>query len=101
VIGVSDSRSNARIFLDAHPALDRARTHSTVWPRIKDESRIRIGDEEMYTVGGDTLGGEEELFLDRLARGTRESGDSLSRALFAELPDTLQTVVLRELMGRR
>jgi hypothetical protein len=100
VIGVSDARSNARIFLDAHPALDRARAQSTVWPRIKAESQIHIGGEEMYTVAGDTLGGEDELFLDRLARGTRESADSLSRALFVELPETLQIVVLRELMGR-
>ena len=38
--------------------------------------------------------------LDRLARGSRQSADPLSRALFAELPDTLQSVVLRELMGR-
>jgi hypothetical protein len=97
---VSDARSNARLFLDAHPALDRARAQSTIWPRIKAEARIRIGGEEMYAVGGDTLGGEDELFLDRLARGSRESSDPLSRALFAELPDTLQSVVLRELMGR-
>ena len=87
MISVSDARSNARIFLDAHPALDRARAQSTVWPRIKAESQIRIG-------------GEDELFLDRLARGTRESADPLSRALFVELPATLQIVVLCELMGR-
>ena len=53
----------------------------------------------MYVVGGDTLGGEEELFLDRLARGAGESGtDTLSRELFLEQPEAVQAIVRTRLL---
>jgi hypothetical protein len=91
-------RTNARIFLDAHPDLDAARARSGVWPKIKDAASIRPAGVEVFVVGGDTLGGEEELFLDRLARGARASGDPLSRALFLELPGALQAEVRRDLL---
>jgi hypothetical protein len=91
-------RSPARVFLDAHPALDAARDRSDVWPRIREEARLRLAGEELFIVGGDTFGGEAELFLDRLARGARPSADPLSRALFLELSDALQAEVRRDLL---
>jgi hypothetical protein len=91
-------RTNARIFLDAHPELDAARARSGVWPQIKAAASIRPAGVELFVVGGDTLGGEEELFLDRLARGAGPSGDPLSRALFLELPVALQAEVRRDLL---
>jgi hypothetical protein len=94
-------RSRARIFLDTHPALGAALRHSGVWPQIRTEAKIHVADEDLYIVAGDTLGDEEELFLDRLARGARPSADPLSRALFLELPESLQTLVRHELLLER
>jgi hypothetical protein len=92
-------RSHAEAFLDRHPALRTACARSTVWSRVRDEARIDLGGSEAYIVAGDTLGGEPELLLDRLARGANASGaDPLSRALFLELPTELQTTVRRELL---
>ena len=92
-------RSHAEAFLDRHPALRAACGRSAVWPRVKDEARIDLGGTELYIVAGDTLGGETELFLDRLARGANAAGaDPLSRALFLELSAELQTMVRRELL---
>ena len=93
--------AQARLFLDAHPALEEARGRSKVWPQIMKEAAIRVGGAGLFVVGGDTLGGEDELFLDRLARGARPSSEPLSRALFLELPDDLQTLVRRELLLER
>ena len=56
-------RSNARIFLEAHPELWAARERSSLWPRIKADASIRPAGVELFVVAGDTLGGEEELFL--------------------------------------
>jgi hypothetical protein len=92
-------RSHAEAFLDRHPALHAARSRSAVWPRVRDEGRIDLGGTEVYVVAGDTLGGEAELFLDRLARGSSAAGaDPLSRALFLELPAELQALVRHELL---
>ena len=92
------ARSTARIFLDAHPDLWAARERSGLWPRIKADASVRPAGVELFVVAGDTLGGEEELFLDRLARGARPSADPLSRALFLELSTPLQAEVRRELL---
>jgi hypothetical protein len=91
-------RTNAQIFLDAHPDLRAARERSRVWQRIKAAASIRPAGEELFIVGGDTLGGEDELFLDRLARGARPSGEPLSRELFLELSPALQAQVWRDLL---
>jgi hypothetical protein len=90
--------SRARLFLDAHPELGGSREQSQVWPQIKANAALRVRNADLFVVGGDTLGGEDELFLDRLARGARPSSDPLSGALFLELPDALQTLVRRELL---
>ena len=93
--------TRARLFLDAHPELVAAREQSRVWPRIKAGAALRVGGADLFVVGGDTLGGEDELWLDRLARGARPASDPLSRALFVELPAALQTLVRRELLHER
>ena len=86
-------------FLDDHPELREAMARSAVWPRVKRDATVTIRGQPMYVVGGDTLGGEEELFLDRLARGAGESGaDPLSRELFLEQPDAVQAIVRTRLL---
>jgi len=95
---MTESRSRAELFLDQHPALRAAQGRSEVWPRIKEEAVIELGGTEAYIIAGDTLGGEAELFLDRVARGASAPGaDVLSRALFLELSPELQAAVRREL----
>lgn len=86
------------MFLETHAELVAARERSTVWPRIKADAAIRVADADLFVIGGDTLGGEEELFLDRLARGARLSSDAPSRELFLELSEALQALVRRELL---
>lgn len=89
----------AEVFLDQHPALREAQAYSSVWPLVKEEAAVQVHATRMYVVGGDTLGGDAALFLDRLARGARASAaDRLSRALFLELPPELQSLVRRELL---
>jgi hypothetical protein len=95
---VEPVRSHARIFLDAHPDLDAVRAQSPVWPELRAAAELRVGAATMYVVGGDTLGDEDQLFVDALARGARPSADRLSRALFLALSDRQQTVVRRELL---
>lgn len=91
--------TRAEMFLQAHPGLREARDRSSVWPRVKDEARLAFGAGTTFIVHGDALGGEAELFLDRLARGAGAAGaDALSRALFLELPADLQVVVRKNLL---
>jgi hypothetical protein len=86
-------------FLDDHPELHEAMARSSVWPRVKQHAEVTIKGQPMYVVGGDTLGGEEELFLDRLARGAREAGaDALSRELFLEQSESVQAIVRTTLL---
>lgn len=93
--------SRAASFLSRHPELSAAVEQSSVWQRIKNEESILIRGQRMYVVGGDALGGEEELLLDRVARGATESGsDALSRQLFLDLPVDVQQLVWSHLLGR-
>ena len=92
-------RTSAEAFLDSNRSLREARDRSAVWPRIKTGAAIDVGGRELYIAGGDTLGGEDELYVDRLARGAKGSGsDELSRSLYLELPADLQAIVRRELL---
>jgi hypothetical protein len=92
-------RTRAEAFLDEHRALRDARDRSAVWLRIRATSGFELQGRRLYVVGGDTLGGEDELYLDRLARGARAAGsDELSRELYLELPEELKKVVDNELL---
>jgi hypothetical protein len=93
-------RDTARIFFEQHPELRHALRRSAVWPRVREEAGMTIQGQTMYAIAGDVLGGEEDLFLDRLARGARPAGaDPLSRALFLELAPDLEEA-LQALLGR-
>lgn len=60
---------------------------------------LDVRGKELYIVGGDTLGDEDELYLDRIARGAwASSPDELSRELFLELPEELRGIVWSELL---
>jgi len=52
-------------------------------------------EEQLYIVRGDTLGGEEELYVDAIFRGSNPEGsDELSRRLFLELDERSQSLIL-------
>lgn len=98
---MGEEKSSATRFLDANPELRRAMAESSVFEELKSRESLTIDGENLYVVRGDTLGDEDELFLDALARGSRPTAqDELSRALFLELSDELKAVVEGRL-GRR
>ena len=52
-------------------------------------------EEQLYIVRGDTTGGEEELYVDAIFRGSNPEGsDELSRRLFLELDERSQSLIL-------
>jgi hypothetical protein len=80
--------------LEAHPELRALLEHSETFRRIAESARIEIEGSTRYLVRGDTLGSLEELLVDALSRGSSPEGaDPLSRALFLELPPSLQDVI--------
>ena len=96
-----EAKSSATRFLDAHPRLRRAMSESKTFGELKGRESLAVGGEVFYVVRGDTLGGEDELFLDALARGAQPAArDELSRALFLELSDELKEIVAQRLRGR-
>jgi hypothetical protein len=97
-----ESRSQAQIFLDEHRELQDMKGRSKTWPQVKAASALSHRGQTFYIVAGDVLGGEEELYLDRLARGADPSAaDHLARELFLELPEELQEIVRRDLLAQR
>lgn len=74
--------------MDAHPELRRAMKDSRVFEKIKSRAALEVDDEEFYIVKSDTLGGEDDLYLDALAQGAKaEREEDLNRELFLELDD--------------
>lgn len=88
---------SAAIFLKQHPEL-RQIQQSQVWRELKERYKLRGEESNLYVVRGDTIGDEDDLFVDALARGSSaESPDPLARRLFEELPADLQALVLDRL----
>jgi hypothetical protein len=86
-------RSAAARLLSAHPELRRTMVESKIFPRIRHQAGLPIDGEQLYIVMGDTLGTEEDLYLEALIRGAAGQGD-LNRALFNELDGRLRSVVM-------
>lgn len=88
-------RSEAAIFFDEHPELRDAMNRSKNFPELKRRSSVKIDDEQLYVVKGDTLGDEDELYLDALIRGSNpQTDDSLARKLFLEMEDHPQSLII-------
>jgi hypothetical protein len=88
-----DQQSSATRFLDAHPELREAMRQSEPFSRIRDQSALRVDEETQYIVRDDTLGGEDDLFLDALARGSAAQDDDDYRALYLGLDESLRSLV--------
>lgn len=93
--------SNAREFVHSHPGLAHAMASSPAFAAIKDRAALDIDDEErLYIVRGDTLGDEEDLFVETLVRGAQASDpDDPYRAVYEQLDDELRAVVDRRVKG--
>lgn len=84
-------------FLSRNPQLRRLRESET-WQALKQRYKLHDDEPGLYVVRGDTIGEEDDLLVDALARGSApKSPDALARRLFEELPPQLQDVVLRQL----
>ena len=99
-----NARSSASKFLDEHPELRGAMAKSQKFPELKKRAALPKDDEDnkeeeqLYIVRGDTVGDEDELFIDALARGSNpQSQDALARELFLEMDQRLQGLVMDRL----
>jgi hypothetical protein len=89
----------SRAFLDRHPELERLKKESPTWQQLKDRHGLKGLDEELYLVGGDTLGSEDDLLVDALVRGSpAEGADALAHRLFEEISTEMKHAVLSELL---
>lgn len=89
--------ASATDFLSRNPQL-RQLQESETWRALKQRFKLPDSKPDLYVVRGDTIGEEDDLLVDALARGSApESPDTLARRLFDELPPQLQDVVLRQL----
>jgi hypothetical protein len=98
--------NDAGAFLAAHPSLAEAMRTSAAFDAIRRQALLDIDGERLYIVRGDTLGSEEELFVEALVRGARggrgaarpgptdspDPGDP-DRALYLELTDEQRALV--------
>ena len=80
--------------LATHPRLREVRDRSSNFERIKQQASLNIDDQVEYIVKGDTLGDEDDLFIEALVRGAG-SGESADvyRALYMELDDDTRAVI--------
>jgi hypothetical protein len=101
-------KSRANLALDEHPELRRVMNESARFADLKERFSLdEVEGERVYLVN-DTQGDEDDLFIDALAKGARESSaggeddaqGSLYRELFLELDDELKAVA-HEVIGRR
>lgn len=97
-------KSSAAKFLDEHPELRAAMSESKMFQELKGHSAMDVDGERLYVVRGDTLGDEDDFYLDSLIKGSSPQGEgeiySLSRELFLELDDRLKNLILERLKKR-
>jgi hypothetical protein len=80
--------SDAGRFLAEHRELGHAMRSSSAFEAVKREAALDIDEERLYIVRGDTLGTEEELFLEAVVRGAqRDEAEDPYRRVYLELDD--------------
>ncbi len=73
---------------------------SSAFDAVKREAALDIDEERLYIVRGDTLGTEEDLFLETVVQGAqRDDADDPSRQVYLELDDE-QRALVDERIGR-
>ena len=92
--------SEAAAFIREHPRLDAAMRTSPSFARVRDAAALEIDEERLYIVRGDTLGDEEELFVETVVRGAQASDPAdPTRAVYLELDPGLQELVRQRIEG--
>ena len=67
---------------------------------VRERAALEVDDEPLYIVGGDTLGDEEELFVETLAGPASIPTTRMTRfASCTWLDDELQDVVRQRISG--
>jgi len=92
--------SSARKFVHAHPELVEAMHRSEAFAAVRDQAALDVDDERLYIVRGDTLGDEEDLFVETLVQGAQSSEpDDPNRAVYLELDDRAREVIDQRVRG--
>jgi len=75
-------------------------TSSPSFAAVRDKAVLEVDEERLYIVRGDTLGDEEDLFLETLIRGAQQSdpGDP-HRTVYLELDDEMREAIDRRVRG--
>lgn len=69
---------------------------------LRDRTVLEIDAERLYIVRGDTLGDEEDLFLEALIRGAQASdATDPYRAVYLDLDDEMREVIDQRMRGPR
>ncbi|MFN2515294.1 MAG: hypothetical protein ABR556_03695 [Pyrinomonadaceae bacterium] len=90
-----DEKDAATLFLDENPELRTSMSKSKKFSELKKRSLLFIDGEQLYVVKGDTLGNEQELYLDGLIKGSNPANqDELYRELFLELDDNGKSLIM-------
>ena len=88
-------------FLAANRWLIDAMQSSTAFEAVKRGAALDIDDERLYIVRGDTLGSEEDLFLEAVVRGAQcDDPTDPVRQVYLELDDHQRAIVDERIGGR-
>jgi hypothetical protein len=102
---LSDQESSSSEFLDAHPELRTLMKESKLFFELKKRKALSVDEddeEQLYIVRGDTLGDEDELYVDALVRGSNPEGsDELSHKLFLELDEKNRSLIMERRQDRK
>lgn len=92
--------SDAQAFVRSYPGLVRSMHSSAAFAGIRDQAALEIDAERLYIVRGDTLGDEEDLFLETLVRGAQASDpDDPNRVVYLDLDDEMREVIDQRMRG--
>lgn len=92
--------SSARDFIRAHKNLAMVMETSSAFAAVREKAMLEIDDERLFIVRGDTLGDEEDLFLETLVRGAQATdATDPNRAVYEELDQEMREVVDRRVTG--
>ena len=86
--------SSAREFVQSNPGLARVMASSDAFAAIREGAALEIDGVREFIVRGDTLGDEEDLFVETLVRGAQASDpNDPTRVVYEELDEQLREVV--------
>lgn len=85
--------SSTADFIASHPDIRQRMAESEAFERVKSQARVEIDDEVLYIVKGDTLGEEDELFIETVIKGANDQG-SLNQEVYRDLSEDQRRLIL-------